>query len=64
MSSTTSACNAVTLNQQQEQNIHYYKQCADALPHNGKCKSKTCNVTVVENGRAIVKSAPAKPEED
>lgn len=64
MSLTTSGCNAVTLNQQQEQNIHYYKQCADALPNNSKCKSKTCNVTVVENGRAIVKPAPAQLEED
>ncbi|MUG96708.1 hypothetical protein F7734_31960 [Scytonema sp. UIC 10036] len=64
MSLTTSACCAVTLNQQQEQNIHHHKQCADALPNNSTYTSKTCTVTVVENGRVTVKPAPAQPQED
>lgn len=64
MSLTTSACCAVTLNQQQEQNIHHHKQCADASANNSKCTSKTCTVTVVENGRVVVKAAPAQPQKD
>jgi hypothetical protein len=61
---TTSACCAVTLNQQQEQNIQLHKQCADVSANNSKCTSKTCTVTVVENGRVVVKPAPAQPQED
>ncbi|KAF3884705.1 MULTISPECIES: hypothetical protein [Nostocales] len=64
MSITTSACCAVTLNQQQEQNIQHHKQCVDSAPENSKCTSKTRTVTVVENGRAIVKPAPAQTQED
>ncbi|ARV60363.1 hypothetical protein BZZ01_18560 [Nostocales cyanobacterium HT-58-2] len=69
MSFTTSACCAVTLNQQQEQNISYHKkqctdrtQCADAPVSNGKSTSKNC--TIVENGRVVVKSAQTLPEAD
>ncbi|WP_017316247.1 hypothetical protein [Mastigocladopsis repens] len=68
MSFTTSACCAVTLNQQQEQNIYYHKkhcaemQCPDAPANNGKSRSKNC--TVVENGRVVVKPAQTQPEEN
>ena len=58
---TTSACCAVSLIQQQEQNNYNHKtqstqmQCIDTeLDH---CKSRSKNCTVVENGRIVVKPA-------
>ena len=69
MSLTTSACCAVTLNQQQEQNIQYHKtQCTEKTPcahdpgNHGKSTSKNC--TVVENGRVVVKPAQTQPQDD
>lgn len=61
MSLTTSACCAVSVSQQQEQNNFYHKtqsaemQCVDTAVDN--CKSTSKNCTVVENGRVVVKSA-------
>jgi hypothetical protein len=63
MSFTTSACCAVTLNQQQEQNIQHHKtQCADSSVNHSKSTSKNC--TVVENGRVVVKPAQIQSEEN
>lgn len=69
MSSTNSACCAVTLNQQQEQNIQYHKtQCTEKTPcahdsvHNSKSISKNC--TVVENGRVVVKPVQTQLQQD
>ncbi|MBD2771409.1 hypothetical protein [Iningainema tapete] len=53
MQSSTCACSAVTIRQQQEQNIHHQKQCNDAKPNH--CKNKSGNCTVVENGRVVIK---------
>jgi hypothetical protein len=54
MSPNTSACCAVTLNQQQQTNIDHCNSLAD---HNSvspdKIKTKYC--TIVENGRVVVK---------
>ncbi|WP_414581935.1 hypothetical protein [Scytonema sp. PCC 10023] len=69
MLSTTSACCAVTLNQQQEQNIQYHKtqctdktRCANEPANNGKSTSKKC--TVVENGRVVVKPVQTQLQQD
>lgn len=62
MSFTTSACCAVTLSQQQEHNIHHHQQCADAPVNSGKNTSH--NRTVVEDGRVVVKPAPAPLHDD
>lgn len=61
MSCTTSACCAVTLNQQKEQNIQHHKtQSTDVPVNNGKSTSKKC--TIVEDGRVVVKPAQLQPE--
>ena len=58
---TTSACCAVSLIQQQDQNNYNHKtqseqmQCIDTPLDN--CKSMSKNCTVVENGRVVVKPA-------
>ncbi|NJM73403.1 MAG: hypothetical protein HC862_26580 [Scytonema sp. RU_4_4] len=68
MSLTTSACCAVTLSQQQEQNNQYHKtqcdemQCVDTPVDN--CKSTSKNCTVVENGRVVVKPAQTRLDKD
>ncbi|GAB1543558.1 hypothetical protein NUACC21_62330 [Scytonema sp. NUACC21] len=65
MSLAASACCVVTLHQQQEQNIHHHMQYADASDHNSinnsKYQSKHC--TIVENGRVVIKEAPAQSQE-
>ncbi|HEY9831079.1 MAG TPA: hypothetical protein V6D26_10905 [Stenomitos sp.] len=54
MSPITTACCAVTLNQQQQTNIDHCKSLAEQNSANtNQTKPKYC--TVVENGRVIVK---------
>lgn len=55
MSPNTTACCAVTLNQQQQTNIDHCKKIADqASISPNPPKPKLC--TVVENGRVVVKA--------
>ncbi|MBD2016308.1 hypothetical protein H6F96_20325 [Microcoleus sp. FACHB-53] len=54
MSPNTTACCAVTLNQQQQTNIDHCKSLADQnSASTDKIRPKYC--TVVENGRVVVK---------
>ncbi|MEH2259434.1 hypothetical protein [Nostoc sp.] len=57
MSFASCACSVVVLNQQQEQNISYQKQCQDVPVNHSKSAVKSC--TVIENGRVVVK--PLQP---
>ncbi|QLE56310.1 hypothetical protein [Nostoc sp. TCL26-01] len=45
---------AVTLNQQQEQNISHQNQCQGVPVQHSQHVGKTC--TVVENGKVVVKA--------
>ncbi|MDF5730590.1 MAG: hypothetical protein PUP92_21850 [Rhizonema sp. PD38] len=62
MSFVNAACCAVSLQQQQEQNIRHHQQFAHTSVDCGKSSSKNC--TVVENGRVVVKPVETLPQED
>ncbi|MDF5723097.1 MAG: hypothetical protein PUP91_22010 [Rhizonema sp. PD37] len=62
MSFVNAACCAVSLHQQQEQNIRHHQQFAHTSVDSGKSISQNC--TVVENGRVVVKPVETLPQED
>jgi hypothetical protein len=66
MSSPNAGCCSVTLAQQRQSAHHQYQQqsCQLSLDQPRKPVSLSTNLTVIENGRVVVKPRGVEPSED